>query len=232
MEAIILAGGMGTRLRKVIPDIAKPMAPVGDKPFLYYLFDWIRRYPVDKVIVSAGYKAESIIEYFGNSVFDIPLEYVIDEKPLGTGGAVKYASEKITGNDVLILNGDTWFPVDINKLLEFHTRTESLFSIALKRMYDIDRYGTVELEGNKILKFNEKKFCTDGLINGGIYLADRQFIESWQMPEVFSLEKDILEKAAGKSILKGMIFDDPFLDIGIPENYSKANTIINAGSDE
>lgn len=226
MEAIILAGGMGTRLRKIISDIPKPMAPVGNKPFLYYIFDWIRKYPVEKVIISAGYKAESIKEYFGNSVFDIPLEYVIEEKPLGTGGAVKYASELITGNDVLILNGDTWFPVDINRFLEFHTGTESKFSVALKRMSDFDRYGTVELEDNKILQFNEKKFCSEGLINGGIYITGKKYIESWKMPEVFSLEHDILEKAAGKSILTGMIFEDPFLDIGIPEDYSKANTII------
>ena len=226
MEAIILAGGLGTRLRKVIPDIPKPMAPVGDKPFLYYIFDWIRKYNVEKVIISAGYKADSIKEYFGNSVFDIPLDYVIEEKPLGTGGAVKLASERTEGNDILILNGDTWFPVDISKLSVFHIENDSKFTVALKRMTDFNRYGTVELEKNIILKFNEKKFCSEGLINGGIYLAKRNYIDSWKMPEVFSLEKDILEKEAGKSILNGMVFDEPFLDIGVPEDYMKAEKIL------
>jgi D-glycero-alpha-D-manno-heptose 1-phosphate guanylyltransferase len=226
MDAIILAGGFGTRLQKVVSDIPKPMAPVAGKPFLYYILDWIIKYPVDKLILSIGYKAENIIEYFGISFFDIPVEYVVEKKPLGTGGAVKFASERTEGNDVLILNGDTWFPVDISKLIKFHNENGSLFTVTLKRMFDFDRYGTVEMKKDKILKFNEKKYCREGLINGGIYLAKRKFIESWKMPEKFSLEKDILEKEAGKSTLTGMIFDDPFLDIGVPEDYLKAEIIL------
>ena len=96
-------------------------------------------------------------------------------------------------------------------------------------MFDFDRYGTVEMKKNKIVKFNEKKYCREGLINGGIYLAKRKFIESWKMPEKFSLEKDILEKEAGKSTLAGMIFNEPFLDIGVPEDYMKAETILRKG---
>lgn len=226
MEAIILAGGLGTRLQKVLSDIPKPMAPVAGKPFLYYLFDWIRRYPVDRIILSIGYKAESITEYFGKSVFNIPMEYVVEKKPLGTGGAVKLALERTEGNDILILNGDSWFPIDISKLIEFHIEKKSLFTVALKRMFDFDRYGTVELEKNTILKFNEKKYCREGLINGGIYIARREYVSSWKMPEVFSLEKDILEKEAGKLILNGMVFDDPFLDIGVPDDYAKAEMIL------
>ena len=226
MEAIILAGGLGTRLQKVVSDIPKPMAPVAGKPFLYYIFAWIRKYPVDKIILSIGYKAESITEYFGNSAFDIPVEYVVEKKPLGTGGAVKLALERTEGNDILILNGDTWFPVDIRKLIEFHIEKKSIFTVALKRMLDFDRYGTVELEKNKILKFKEKKYCHEGLINGGIYIARREYVSSWKMPEVFSLEKDILEKEAGKLILNGMVFDDPFLDIGVPDDYAKAEKIL------
>jgi len=226
MEAIILAGGPGTRLQKVVSDIPKPMAPVAGKPFLYYIFDWIRKSPVDKIILSIGYKAESITEYFGNSAFDIPVEYVVEKKPLGTGGAVKLALERTEGNDILILNGDTWFPVDIRKLIEFHIEKKSLFTVALKRMLDFDRYGTVELEKNKILKFKEKKYYQEGLINGGIYIARREYVSSWKMPEVFSLEKDILEKEAGKLILNGMVFDDPFLDIGVPDDYAKAEKFL------
>jgi D-glycero-alpha-D-manno-heptose 1-phosphate guanylyltransferase len=226
MEAIILAGGLGTRLQKVVSDIPKPMAPVAGKPFLYFIFDRIRKYPVDKLILSIGHKADSISEYFGNSIFDIPIEYVVEKTPLGTGGAVKFASERTEGNDILILNGDTWFPVDISKLIEFHIENDCLLTVALKRMFDFDRYGTVELEKNEILKFNEKKYCREGLINGGIYIARREYINSWKMPEVFSLEKDILEKEAGNSTLNGMVFDDPFLDIGIPDDYLKAEMIL------
>jgi len=226
MEAIILAGGKGTRLRDVVADVPKPMAPVCGKPFLYYLFKWINKYTVSKLIISAGYKSGSIVKHFGNSIFNIPLEYVIEEKPLGTGGAVKYALQQTSGNDILIINGDTYFPIDLTKFLSFHIKSKSLFTIALKRMHDFDRYGTVECRDNTICRFNEKKFCKDGLINGGIYLANRQFIESWKLPGEFSLEKEILEKKAGTSAIKGFIFNDLFIDIGIPEDYHRAELVL------
>lgn len=217
---------MGTRLREVITDVPKPMAPVNDKPFLYYLFKWIKQYPVDKLVLSVGYKSESIVKYFGNSVFNIPLEYVVEGKPLGTGGAVKYALQKTKGRNILILNGDTYFPIDLNKFFSFHNKRNSLFTVALKRMQNFDRYGTVECKRNTILKFNEKKFCKDGLINGGIYLIDRQFIEYRKLPGEFSLEKEILEKEAGTSVLKGLVFDDLFIDIGIPDEYLRAEAVL------
>ncbi len=196
-EAIILAGGMGTRLQKVVSDVPKPMAPVSGKPFLYYVLKWLEKYNIEKVIVSAGYKADIIIKYFGDSFEGISLVYAVEEKPLGTGGAVRFALGHISGNETLILNGDTWFPIDLDRFFSFHEETGSSFSIALKRMKNFSRYGSVECEGNTIIRFNEKKMCRDGFINGGIYVADRQFIESRQLPEVFSLEKDLLEKEVG-----------------------------------
>jgi D-glycero-alpha-D-manno-heptose 1-phosphate guanylyltransferase len=226
MEAIILAGGMGTRLQKVVTGIPKPMAPVSGKPFLCYLFEWIKQYPVRKLVISAGYKSENIVDYFGNSVHGIPIEYAIEEKPLGTGGAVKYALQKISADNILILNGDTYFPVNLNKLLSFHIKNKSEFTIALKQMKDFDRYGTVECRRNTILKFNEKKFCKAGLINGGVYMMNRQFAESWNFSGTFSLEKDILEKEAGTSVIKGLVFNDLFIDIGIPEDYRQAELIL------
>ena len=226
MEAIILAGGLGTRLRDVIADLPKPMAPVNNKPFLHYLFKWIKQYPVEKLVLSAGYKSESIVNYFGNSVYGIPVEYVIEEKPLGTGGAVKNALHKTSDIDILILNGDTYFPIDLGKFYSFHIENKSLFTIALKRMKSFDRYGTVECRGKTIMKFNEKKFCEDGLINGGIYLINREMIESWEHSSPFSLEKDVMEKKAGTSILKGLVFDELFIDIGIPEDYHKAKLLL------
>jgi D-glycero-alpha-D-manno-heptose 1-phosphate guanylyltransferase len=226
MEAIILAGGMGTRLSKVVTDVPKPMAPVNGKPFLFYLLQWIKKYPIEKIILSIGYKSESIINYFGKSFSDIPVTYVIEEKPLGTGGALKFAFQKTNGTNILVLNGDSYFPINLNKFILGHSKNNHLFSAALKRMKDFSRYGSVKCRGNTIIKFNEKKFCHDGLINGGIYLINRQFIESKQLPEVFSLEKEILEKEVQTSELKCMIFDDIFIDIGIPEDYLRAESIL------
>src|SRR4030042_909923 len=226
MEAVILAGGMGTRLRKITKDVPKPMAPVNGKPFLFYLLHRISKYPVEKIILSIGYKPESIKDYFGDSFGNTPLVYETEEKPLGTGGAIVKALKNTSGRDILIMNGDTWFPVDLNEFYSSHISCKSNFSIALKRMRKFSRYGSVECREGKITKFNEKKFCEGGLINGGIYLVNRSFFESKQFPEVFSLEKDVLVEAAGMMELNGMVFDDLFIDIGTPEDYRRASALL------
>jgi D-glycero-alpha-D-manno-heptose 1-phosphate guanylyltransferase len=226
MEAIILAGGMGTRLREIISDLPKPMAPVNGKPFLFYVLKWLKSYNVDKIILSTGYRSESISEYFGESFYGIPLEYSVEQKPLGTGGAVRFALQKSYSENVLVLNGDTYFPVQLDKFFMFHSNLQNQFSICLKPMKDFSRYGSVECAGDNVIRFNEKKFCSDGLINGGIYIINRFFFESLQLPEMFSIEADVLERQTGSSLLKCMIFDEPFIDIGIPEDYMKAGTIL------
>lgn len=225
-ECIILAGGLGTRLRGVVRDLPKPMAPIDGKPFLFYLMKWLVKYKPDKIVISAGYKSQSIIDYFGDSFSGTPLIYAIEEKPLGTGGAVKYAIGKTTGSDILVINGDTYFPVDIEKLWNLHTSKNYIFTIALKKMKNFSRYGTVKLKGETIASFNEKKYCSEGLINGGIYLINRSFIESLEMPEIFSLEKDVLMKKVSEGMFKGLEFDDTFIDIGIPEDYSRAKLLL------
>jgi D-glycero-alpha-D-manno-heptose 1-phosphate guanylyltransferase len=226
MEAIILAGGMGTRLRETISDIPKPMAPVNGKPFLFHLLSWLKDYPVEKIIMSTGYKSELIADYFGYSFLGIPVEYAVEKKPLGTGGAIRFAMNMSEGGNVLVLNGDTYFPVKLDEFFLFHESSGNLFSMALKPMKDFSRYGTVEYTGDKITRFNEKKYCREGLINGGIYIINRKFLESMNLPEVFSLEADLLEKQAASSVLKGMIFDEPFIDIGIPDDYVRAGNFI------
>lgn len=226
MEALILAGGMGTRLRDIVVDVPKPMAQINGRPFLEYIFEWISRYSVGKAILSVGYKAESVMQHFGDSFSGIRIEYTVEEKPLGTGGAVKYALKKTTGRDILIINGDTYFPIDLDRFYQWHVKNDHLFSMALKRMKNSDRYGSVALRGSTIVKFYEKKFSENCLINGGIYLINRSFIESRPLPEIFSLEKELMEKEAGTSILKGRIFKEMFIDIGIPEDYKRAQALL------
>ncbi|MCU0454981.1 MAG: D-glycero-beta-D-manno-heptose 1,7-bisphosphate 7-phosphatase [Bacteroidales bacterium] len=225
MEAIILAGGMGTRLREVVADVPKPMAIVGGKPFLWHILGWLAKSGCSRIIISSGYKSETISGYIGNSFRDIPVEYVVEEQPLGTGGAVKFSLGRTVAEEVLIVNGDTWFPVDLGEFMSFHRNAKSPFTIALKRMKDFSRYGSVDCSGNRIVRFNEKKFCSDGFINGGIYLMNRHFLDQFSLPDVFSLEKDILEKAAGEGILRCLEFSEPFIDIGIPDDYRKAQTM-------
>ncbi len=226
MEAVILAGGMGTRLREIISDVPKPMAPVNGKPFLYYVLKWLSSFKVEKLVLSTGYKSESIIGYFGKSFLNIPVEYAVEDKPLGTGGGLLAAARHTTGDNILAVNGDTYFPIDLSRLCSAHTKKNSLFTVALKKMKDFSRYGAVDINGDNIIMFNEKKFCREGLINGGIYMLNRKVLSMEKFPGAFSLEKDLLEKMAGSSGLKSMVFDDPFLDIGIPEDYEKAASFL------
>lgn len=226
MEVIILAGGMGTRLREVLPDLPKPMAPINGKPFLHYLLKWLSEYQIDKIILSVGFKAECIINYFGASFNDIPIEYTIEEKPLGTGGAILYALQRTNSDNILIVNGDTYFPIDIKKFYDAHIKNKSLLSIALKPMRNFDRYGSVECNGDTIIRFNEKKMQTSGLINGGIYLVNKQILDKREFPIVFSFETEILEKEAASSKIKGFVFDIAFMDIGTPEDYCRAESIL------
>jgi D-glycero-alpha-D-manno-heptose 1-phosphate guanylyltransferase len=134
--------------------------------------------------------------------------------------------QRSSGDDVLVLNGDTWFPLQADRFFLFHTGSKNSLSLALKPMKDFSRYGSVECSEDSVIRFNEKKFCREGLINGGIYVINRDFFGSLQLPEVFSLEADVLEKYAGSSLLKCMIFDEPFIDIGIPEDYERAGVIL------
>jgi len=226
MEAIVLAGGMGTRLKAVVADLPKPMAPVNNKPFLEYLLNWLVRYPINRILLSVGYKAETISDYFGERFKNVPITYVVEEKPLGTGGAIKYALSFASDTEILIINADTYFPIAIDEFAGFHRSAKAKLSLALKKMEKFDRYGTVELVDATILHFNEKKFCEEGLINGGIYLADPAFINSLTLPDVFSFEKEVLENQAEKGTLKGTIFNVPFIDIGIPEDYYRASEVV------
>lgn len=225
-ECVILAGGLGTRLRPAVGDVPKPMAIVNGKPFLYYILRWLINYDTGRIIISAGYKSQSIISYFGDAYEGIPILYAVEEKPLGTGGAVKYAASMTVAPDILVINGDTYFPIDIDRLWKAHTDNRFLFTIALKRMKNFSRYGSVNLAGNTITGFNEKNYCTDGLINGGIYLINRDFIQSLAMQETFSLEKDVLMKRVNEEVFHGLVFDDTFVDIGIPEDYNRAKMLL------
>lgn len=227
MEVLILAGGLGTRLREVVTDVAKPMAPVNGKPFLEYVLEWVTGYETEKIVISAGYKADTIISHFNNCFNKVPIEYVTEEEPLGTGGAITNALKKLGGNDFIVLNGDTWFPVNLNEFSQFHFDNDSKITVALKMMTDFDRYGTVILEGPDIKGFNEKKYCNKGLINGGIYIINRDFLSSFGMTGKYSFEKEVLERSAGSGSVKGMVFNDQFIDIGIPEDYRRAASVMN-----
>jgi D-glycero-alpha-D-manno-heptose 1-phosphate guanylyltransferase len=222
MEIVILAGGLGTRLQGVVNDVPKPMAPIKGKPFLDYLLKWMLKYPVSKIVFSVGYKADVIKSHFGNVYEGIPVAYAEEIEPLGTGGAIVNAFKFTTDDDILVVNGDTYFPIDLDIFYKSHTNSKNKFTIAIKKMENFDRYGTVELSGNTITGFKEKQPLDKGLINGGIYVTNKDFVESKLLPPKFSLEQEVLELEAQTGNLKAMIFTDTFIDIGVPEDYQQA----------
>lgn len=221
-EAIILAGGLGTRLRSVVSDVPKCMAPVNGIPFINFVISYLRNEGVNRFILSLGYKSEIVIEHLNRTYIDLDVEYVIEEKPLGTGGAIKLACSKVKAADVLILNGDTLFNIDLKTFSSFHKKNNADFSVALKKMKDFDRYGSVETDEMHAIKaFHEKTYRNQGLINGGVYALQVDSFIKEDLPEVFSFEKDFLEKNVGKKRFYGRPCNYYFIDIGIPEDYDR-----------
>lgn len=221
--AIILAGGFGTRLKKRLPDLPKPMAPINDRPFLAYLLKKLSQSGFTDCILSVGYKYEIIQDYFDSKYLGLELTYVIEDEPLGTGGAILKSLEKVQSPDIYILNGDTFFDIDFDKLSLSHIQNYSKLSVAVKKIEDARRYGFVMLDSEfRIAGFTEKGNAKDGFINGGIYLADTAYIKGLNLPQKFSFEKSVLEEEYLNSHFQGVPFDSYFIDIGIPEDYQKA----------
>jgi len=221
-EAIILAGGLGTRLRKVVKDVPKPMADINGKPFLWYLLNYLNNQGIEKVILSVGYKYEIIKSYFGDKFKNLKIIYSIEKELLGTGGAIKKALSLVEGDEAFVLNGDTFFDIDLNNFYNLHKNKKSILSIALKYMCNFSRYGRVLInENNKIIAFEEKKFYKEGYINGGIYILKKDIFKGTELESKnkFSLEKDLLENYYKVSNFYGFPFNAFFIDIGIPEDY-------------
>jgi len=223
-ESIILAGGLGTRLRSAVPDLPKCMAPVAGRPFLSHVIDLLQRQGIEKFIFSLGYKHEVIEAFLDKEYEGYHKQYVIEKEPLGTGGGIQLACRKATEKNVLIVNGDTLFTINLHDLSAFHDEHQSHCTLALKPMQHFDRYGVVELHGNGAIKsFKEKQFYESGLINGGVYALQVNALLNEHLPDKFSFEKDYLEKYYTQRPMFGLVQDKYFIDIGIPEDFEKAN---------
>ena len=222
-EAIILAGGLGTRLRSVVSQLPKCMAPVAGKPFLHYVIKHLQTQGVEKFIFSIGYLSEAIENFLAKDYSFLDYQLSVEEEPLGTGGAIYLACKKASTENVLAFNGDTLFTADINSLLNFHKKNNAECSLALKPMQQFDRYGVVQLdENNCISSFKEKKYYNSGLINGGAYVINKDKFLSRSFPEKFSFEKDYLEALVNEKKFYGLEQDSYFIDIGIPEDFERA----------
>jgi D-glycero-alpha-D-manno-heptose 1-phosphate guanylyltransferase len=224
LEAIILAGGFGTRLQQVVSDLPKSMAQVNGRPFIEYLLNYLRGQGVTRFILSVGYKKESIEAHLGNNFKNIPIDYAVEKEPLGTGGGIKNALKIVEGNSAFVLNGDSMFRLDMKALGLLHTDAKSDITIALRFLEDTERYGSVKINDDKrITGFSEKgSESGPGYINGGVYLVNKSYLFTQEFPEKFSIEKDCFESCFLKSRFFGFPSRGYFLDIGIPEDFYKA----------
>jgi D-glycero-alpha-D-manno-heptose 1-phosphate guanylyltransferase len=198
------------------------MAPVNGIPFIHFIITYLKKEGVERFIFSLGYKSEIVIDYVNKNFSGLDIEYVIEDTPLGTGGAIKLACSKAKSADVLILNGDTLFNINLKDLSEFHIDKKADFTVALKEMRNFSRYGSVEIDKNFAIKaFNEKTYCEKGFINGGVYALNVNSFMNEPLSDVFSFEKDFLEKHIGKKKFYGLECEYYFIDIGIPEDYDR-----------
>lgn len=223
-EAIILAGGAGTRLKDVIADLPKPMAPVNGRPFLEYQLDYLDRWGLNKVVLSVGYQQEKIMDHFGDQYKSLQLIYAKEDEPLGTGGAILNALQHIDGFSAFVFNGDTYFDVNLQRLEDFRKIKEADICVSLRYEIDPSRFGIVEFDNNnRITRFYEKHSGLDeGYINGGVYLIRKDYLLKFGLPSQFSFERDFLQQYYQTEEFYGLRCFSYFRDIGIPEDYQKA----------
>lgn len=230
MDAVILAGGLGTRLRSLVPDVPKPMAEVEGRPFLeYQLRYWIEQ-GIDRFVLSVGYKHEAIVTHFGGAFEGARVDYAIEEAPLGTGGGLLLAIEELRGEEAfLLLNGDTFFEVDLAALRRFHSEHLADLTMCLFESDRQGRYMGITLDENqRVVSLAEASL--GGLVNGGVYLVgSRSFAGMrWKGRSKISLESELLPavKEAGKGLF-GFRCNSRFIDIGVPEDYLRSGAILN-----
>lgn len=224
-QAIVLAGGLGTRLRSVVSELPKCMAPVAGRPFLFYVINYLRLQGVEHFIFSLGYKHEVIEAYLAAEFSTLSYQCAVESEPLGTGGAISMACGLATEKNVLVVNGDTLFRIDAQQAFDFHHRRNADCTLVLKPMQHFDRYGVVEMNRhNRIVAFREKQFYDKGLINGGVYILNVEKFLQIEFPAVFSFEKDYLQHLHTGHDIYGITQDAYFIDIGIPGDFERAQT--------
>jgi len=233
MEAIVLAGGLGTRLRAAVPDLPKPMAPVGGRPFLEHLLDYWVRQSVTRFVLSVGYKHEAIAAHFGPAHRGVPVSYAIEDQPRGTGGGLLLARASLAAaGPFLVLNGDTFFEVSLEALRKFHAASRANATLALFRSPQQGRYTGIRIDqAGRILALASTGEPGQPA-NGGVYLMERGLLDGghWQTAAPLSLEEDILRDAlAGGKRLFGLECSGRFIDIGVPEDYARASTVLTGG---
>ncbi|MCI9282738.1 MAG: NTP transferase domain-containing protein [Lachnospiraceae bacterium] len=227
MQAILLAGGLGTRLRSVVNDRPKPMALIEDKPFMEYVIHELSRYGITDIIFAVGYKGSMVEDYFGDGRRfatseggRLRIRYAYEKELLGTAGAIKNAGRMVTEDTFFVLNADTFYQIDYGRLVRLQEQQELELALVLREVPDVSRYGQAVLKDGRLTGFNEKTAeVKQGTINGGVYRMRRELLS--EIPEgKVSLENEMIPRwlSEGRR-LGGFVNDGYFIDIGVPEDY-------------
>jgi len=225
MQAIVLAGGLGTRLKSVVPDLPKPMAPVAGRPFLAWVLDRLVASGFESAVLAVGYRHEAIRDHFGDNYRGLALRYSVESTPLGTGGAIRLAADHVTAFPVFVMNGDTFLELDYRAMLAAHQQANSHLSVAACREQDVSRYGALELEGDHIQRFLEKGCSGPGFINAGVYLISSEILQMIPAGEPFSFEQQLLVPRVQEIRPLAFRTEGRFIDIGIPEDFQRAQQL-------
>ena len=227
MEAIVLAGGFGTRLRQVVTDVPKPMAPIAGRPFLEILLGELAQKGFSRVVLSLGFMAEKISGYFGPRFAGLDITYVVEDAPLGTGGATRLAAAACTQDHVFVLNGDTYLDLEVD-LLERQWPAKRHPIVVGRQVPDTTRYGRLVVDGDRITSFAEKGIAGPGLINAGCYVLATDALAQFPVNQPFSIETDYLVPEVARATVEVFVTEGVFIDIGIPEDYARAQTLLAA----
>ncbi len=227
-----MAGGLGTRLRSVLGNVPKPLAPVRGRPFLEHLLMYWKKQGIRDFTLSVGYLADQIKNHFRDDYAGCTVKYAVEPQPLGTGGALRLALSGAAHckSHILVINGDTWYEVSLKDLSDFHSAREATISIALRQVPNSDRYAGVDLDSNGWIRRFGVTSTGSCLINGGCYMVDREKMQNELagFPSKFSFESDYLPLAAEGRRAAGIIQNKTFLDIGVPTDYYTAPEVIPA----
>lgn len=225
MEAIVLAGGFGTRLREVVPDLPKPMAPIGGKPFLEILLSALARKGFTRVVLSLGFMAETISSHFGERFAEMELVYIVEEHPLGTGGAIRLAMEACKEDHVFVFNGDTFVDLEVGQIERLWENHHHAIIVG-REVPDTARYGRLLVSDGRVSGFSEKGMTGPGLINAGCYILRTDQLDEWPLNTPFSLESDYFVRAVTTEPVDAFETTGLFIDIGIPEDFNRAQTLL------
>jgi D-glycero-alpha-D-manno-heptose 1-phosphate guanylyltransferase len=224
-QAVILAGGLGTRLRAVVDDLPKVMAPVGGRPFLEHVLDRLIAQGLERAILAVSYRREAILDHFGDRYRGLQLTYSIEQEPLGTGGAIRQALAQAGASPCFILNGDTWLELDYAAMARAWVESGAPLAMAVRELPEVGRYGALEVANGRVTAFLEKGRSGPGVINAGVYLTTPDLFTGADWPARFSFEQDLLMAHLERLAPLAYRTSGAFIDIGVPEDYFRAQAL-------